>query len=85
MHECKYGCPQKFKEDLNNHIYMYHEMKTMSLMCGCGYGDIFVGRFRKHLYEAHGECRTHDECVQQFFLAPVTSVSSCKEVYGAKV
>ena len=59
---------------------MYHEMMTMSLMCGCGYGDIFVGRFRKHLFEAHGECRTYDECVQQFFwrrLPPFQVVKRC--------
>ena len=67
MSKCKYGCPTDYKEDSPNHVYMYHEMKTMCLMCGCGYGDIFIGRFRKHLLEAHGEPMTYDDVVSKFF------------------
>ena len=46
---------------------MYHRVKREALMCGCGFGDIFANRFRKHLLEVHELRMTISDVAEQFF------------------
>ena len=64
---CTRGCREKYKETDEDHHYAYHTPKTVALLCGCGYGDIFVSRMRKHLLEAHDLRITKMDVVNQFF------------------
>ena len=64
---CKKGCREDYRESDEDHQYAYHTTKTVALICGCGYGDIFVSRVRKHLLEAHGIRATKVEVVNNYF------------------
>ena len=46
---------------------MYHMVKIEALMCGCGFGDIFTNRFRKHLLEVHDLRMAISDVAEQFF------------------
>ena len=56
-------------------------------MCGCGFGDIFANRFRKHLLECHELRMTISEVAEQFFwhdLPPFQQVWKCVRQVGLK-
>ena len=80
---CRKGCREEYREEDEDHNYAYHTPKTVALLCGCGYGDIFVSRMRKHLLEAHGIMITKPDVVAQYFwhrLPPYNVVRKCDDV-----
>ena len=82
---CKRGCRESYKESDEDHHYAYHVPKTVALVCGCGYGDIFVSRVRKHLLEAHNVRATKDEVVENYFwyrLPVYNTVRTCEDPRG---
>ena len=64
---CNRGCKKPYKESDDDHNYAYHKSKTVALLCGCGFGDIFVSRVRKHLLEVHGIESSKKQVLVQFF------------------
>ena len=66
---------------------MYHRVKREALMCGCGFGDIFANRFRKHLLEVHDLRMTISDVAEQFFwhdLPPFQQVWKCVRQVGLR-
>ena len=66
---------------------MYHRVKREALMCGCGFGDIFANRFRKHLLEVHNLPMTISDVAEQFFwhdLPPFQQVWKCVRQVGLR-
>ena len=79
---CNRGCKKPYKECDNDHNYAYHTSKTVALLCGCGFGDIFVSRVRKHLLEVHGIESSKKQVLAQFFwhrLPAYNAVRTCDD------
>ena len=78
--KCKLGCGQIYRESEEEHFRCYQQVKTVALVCGCGFGDIMANRFRVHLKKVHNEDYTLDEVVENFFfhkLPAFTTVKPC--------
>ena len=77
---CPDGCDKQFRESLDDHRFTYHQEKRIALVCGCGFGDIFVDRFRKHMQEVHDMKMSKDHCVARYLwhnLPPFRTIKTC--------
>ena len=63
---CNRGC-HCYRESDDDHNYAYHKLKSVVLLCGCGFGDIIVPKVRKHLLEVHGVAISKRQVLEQYF------------------
>ena len=80
---CTKGCKLPYREDRRQHDYIYHEPKTHALICGCGWGELFVTRMRQHLISRHGiVMEDPDEIVDKYFawnVVAFTAIRMCNK------
>ena len=60
------------------HYRCNHQVETVALVCGCGFGDILANRIRVHLKKIHNEDYTVEQVVENLFffykIPPFTTV-----------
>ena len=80
--KCNRGCRDTYRESDEDHNYAYHKLKSVALLCGCGFGDIFVPRVRKHLLEVHGLAISKRQVLEHYFwhrLPKFAAVRRCED------